>query len=147
MFEKAASNSYSARNTAKPVNFYCAAPSARSVLYLAGDFNGWIQLLHPMRLHRREDGWWFIEVPLTHGHHQYHFLVDDQPVLDPQGAGIARNERNERVSPAGSKLINFSGNNYTRCSVGMGCKRGPISKRLQGLREKTVNKLKHNQSN
>jgi len=49
-------------------------------------------------MRRREDGWWFIEVSLTHGHHQYHFLVDDKPVLDPQGAGIARNERNERVS-------------------------------------------------
>ena len=44
------------------------------------------------------DGWWFIEVQLTHGHHRYRFLVDDKPVLDPQGTGIARNERNEQVS-------------------------------------------------
>ncbi len=47
---------------------------------------------------RRVDGGWFIEVQLTHGHHRYRFLVDDQPVLDPRGTGIVRNERNERVS-------------------------------------------------
>jgi 1,4-alpha-glucan branching enzyme len=88
-------NLYSARNTAKPVHFYCVAPSARSV-YLVGDFNGWNSASHPMR--RREDGCWFIDVQLTHGHHQYCFLVDDNPVLDPLGTGIARNERNERVS-------------------------------------------------
>lgn len=95
MFGKSTSNPYSARNTTKPVNFYCAAPSARLV-YLVGDFNEWDPTSHPMR--RREDGWWFIEVSLTHGHHRYHFRVDDKPVLDPQGTGIARNERNERVS-------------------------------------------------
>lgn len=49
-------------------------------------------------MRRREDGWWFIEVHLTHGHHQYRFLVDDQPFLDPKGTGTARNERNEQVS-------------------------------------------------
>jgi len=95
MFDKSTYNPYSAKNTTKPVNFYCVATSARSV-FLLGDFNGWDPTSHPM--HRREDGWWFIEVSLTHGHHQYHFLVDDKPVLDPQGIGIARNERNERVS-------------------------------------------------
>jgi len=82
-------------NIAKPVNFCCAAPSAQSV-YLAGDFNRWNPTSHPMR--RRVDGWWFIEVQLTRGHHLYQFLVDGKAVLDPQGAGIARNERNERVS-------------------------------------------------
>ncbi len=95
MFEKTTTNPYSARNTAKPVNFYCNAPSARSV-YLVGDFNGWDATSHPMR--RRVDGWWFIEVQLTHGHHRYRFLVDGKPVLDRQGTGIARNERNEQVS-------------------------------------------------
>jgi hypothetical protein len=95
MFAKITPNPYAARNTIKPVNFYCAAPTAQSV-YLAGDFNGWDPTSHPMR--RRADGWWFIEVQLPHGHHQYLFLVDGKPVLDPQGTGIARNERNERVS-------------------------------------------------
>ena len=88
-------NPYSAKRMTKPINFHCEAPSAQSV-YLVGDFNRWNPNSHPMR--RREEGWWFIEVLLTHGHHQYLFLVDDQPVLDPRSAGIARNERNERVS-------------------------------------------------
>jgi 1,4-alpha-glucan branching enzyme len=95
MCNKGATNPYGAKTTTKPVNFYCAAPSARSV-YLVGDFNGWHPTSHPMR--RREDGWWFTEVQLTHGHHRYRFLVDEKPVLDPQGTGIARDEHNERVS-------------------------------------------------
>jgi 1,4-alpha-glucan branching enzyme len=86
---------YSARNMAKPFNFYCAASRAKSV-NLVGDFNGWDPASHPMK--RRVDGWWFLQVPLTHGHHQYRFLVDGKPVLDPHGAGVARNERNEEVS-------------------------------------------------
>ena len=49
-------------------------------------------------MRRREDGWWFIEVLLTHGHHQYMFFVDDKPVLDPQGTGIGRNEHSGQVS-------------------------------------------------
>ena len=61
-----------------------------------GDFNGWNPGSHPMR--RREDGCWFIEVQLPHGHHRYRFLVAGEPVLDPGGTGIARDERNERVS-------------------------------------------------
>ena len=48
-------------------------------------------------LHRAEGGW-FIEVHLTHGHHQYQFLVDDKCVLDPQAKDIVRNERNKRMS-------------------------------------------------
>jgi 1,4-alpha-glucan branching enzyme len=95
IFEKSTANPYSAKGMTKPVNFHCAAPSAQSV-YMTGDFNWWNPTSHPMR--RREDGWWFIEVQLTHGHHQYLFLVDGKPVLDPKGTGIARNERNERVS-------------------------------------------------
>ena len=86
---------YGAGKVAKSVTFYCAAPNANSVC-LVGDFNRWNPASHPMR--RRVDGWWFIEVQLTHGHHRYRFLVDDKPVLDPQGTGIARNERNEQVS-------------------------------------------------
>ena len=95
IFEKSTANPYSAKGMTKPVNFHCAAPAAQSV-YLVGDFNGWNPTSHPMR--RREDGWWFIEVQLNHGHHQYQFLVDGKLTLDPKGTGIARNERNERVS-------------------------------------------------
>jgi hypothetical protein len=49
-------------------------------------------------MHHRVDGGWFIEVQLTHGHHRYRFLVDGEPVLDPQATGIARDDFNERVS-------------------------------------------------
>jgi 1,4-alpha-glucan branching enzyme len=95
MFDKSTTNPYATKRTTKPVNFYCAAPSAQSV-YLVGDFNWWNPTSHPMR--RRVDGWWFIEMQLRHGHHRYRFLVDGKPVLDRQGTGIARNERDEQVS-------------------------------------------------
>ena len=80
---------------AKPVNFFCAAPEASQV-FLAGDFNDWNSYSHPMA--RQKDGSWSLQVALNHGHHHYHFLVDGKPALDPRAMGIARNERNERVS-------------------------------------------------
>jgi 1,4-alpha-glucan branching enzyme len=89
------STAYSVRDMAKPVNFYCAAPKAKSV-YLAGDFNEWDS--SSLSMERRVDGWWFLQVPLTHGYHQYRFLVDGRPRLDPHATGVARNERNEEVS-------------------------------------------------
>jgi len=83
----------SARGSAKPVNFYCAAPHAKSV-ELVGDFTHW----HPFPMRQSLDGWWFAQVMLGHGHHQYRFLVDGMPVLDPHATGITRDERNEQVS-------------------------------------------------
>jgi len=44
------------------------------------------------------DGWWIAQVELGHGHHQYQFLVDGQPMLDPHATGVVRTERDERVS-------------------------------------------------
>jgi 1,4-alpha-glucan branching enzyme len=79
----------------KPINFYCAAPEAQSVS-LMGDFNGWNPTSQPME--RRRDGWWFLQVPLTHGYHQYLFVVDGTPTLDPHATGAARNERYAKVS-------------------------------------------------
>ena len=93
--DKSTNGRYSAKNMAKPVNFYCSAPTAQFVC-LVGDFNGWNSLANPMR--RQADGCWFAQVQLTHGHHRYCFLVDGVPALDPRGSGITRNERNERVS-------------------------------------------------
>jgi len=86
---------YSARNMAKPVNFFLTAPEAREVSVI-GDFNDWNAEENPML--RRLDGVWFVQVPLTHGHHEYQFLVDGNPTIDPQAMGVARNERGERVS-------------------------------------------------
>jgi len=44
------------------------------------------------------DGRWMASLDLTHGYHQYLFLVDGTPALDPNATGKARNERNEPVS-------------------------------------------------
>lgn len=86
---------YSAKNNVKPIHFYCVAPQARNVV-LVGDFNGWNHLANSLQ--RQPDGSWTTQVRLHHGHHLYVFLVDGQPILDPNAQGIARNAKNERVS-------------------------------------------------
>jgi 1,4-alpha-glucan branching enzyme len=88
-------NRYSAKNMAKPVPFSCFAPDARQV-FIVGDFNDWDPAAHPMK--RQPDGAWRIDLPLTHGHHHYLFLIDGKPTLDPRANGVARNEKNEKVS-------------------------------------------------
>jgi len=47
---------------------------------------------------RMPDGGWTIRVELPHGHHQYLFLVDGKPTLDPNAMGKVHNERDETVS-------------------------------------------------
>lgn len=97
---------YQPRSTAPPqgpsgrrqlhlVDFFCRAPQAKSVS-LIGDFNQWQPLAHPMT--RMPDGGWRIRMELPHGHHQYLFLVDGKPTLDPNAMGKVHNERNEIVS-------------------------------------------------
>jgi 1,4-alpha-glucan branching enzyme len=88
------SNRYSAKNNLKLVAFICRAPKANDV-YLAGDFNDWDPWANHMK--RQVDGAWRLEVLLSHGHHQYIFLVDGEPVLDPQLTG----------SPATTKTRGF----------------------------------------
>jgi 1,4-alpha-glucan branching enzyme len=61
-----------------------------------GDFNGWNPEAHPMQ--RQPDGAWLLQVPLHHGHHQYRFLVDAKPVLDPRASGVVRDRNGERAS-------------------------------------------------
>jgi 1,4-alpha-glucan branching enzyme len=84
---------YSAKNSLRPINFYCAAPEAKKV-EITGDFNHW----HLFPMSRLLDGWWFVRLELCHGHHQYRFIVDGMPRLDPNAIGSAVDERNERVS-------------------------------------------------
>jgi 1,4-alpha-glucan branching enzyme len=86
---------YSAKKTAKPVNFICVAPGANRV-HLVGDFNDWDPEAYPMK--RQSDGAWLIQIPLPHGHHHYQFLVDGKPMLDPKAQGVARNEQDGKVS-------------------------------------------------
>lgn len=77
------------------VNFYCVAPDAQCVR-LVGDFNGWDLAATPMR--RMPDGRWLASLELHHGYHQYLFLVDGIPQLDPNATGVARDDNNQRVS-------------------------------------------------
>ncbi len=82
-------------NTATPANFLCPAPDAKSV-YLVGDFNDWDPTAHPMR--QQADGSWLLQVSLLHGRHQYQFLVDGKPMLDPGATGIGHSQWNGQVS-------------------------------------------------
>jgi 1,4-alpha-glucan branching enzyme len=86
---------YSARKMAKPINFVCLAPDAHKV-FLLGDFNDWDPSSHPMK--KQPDGAWQAQVPLTHGHHHYRFLVDGKPILDPRAQGVARDHTGQKVS-------------------------------------------------
>ena len=86
---------YSASRTRHHVDFFCEAPEAERV-NLVGDFNGWDLAATPMK--RLPDGRWMTSLDLHHGHHRYVFMVDGTPTLDPRASGMARNERNERVS-------------------------------------------------
>jgi 1,4-alpha-glucan branching enzyme len=86
---------YSAKKTAKPINFHCIAPEARHVS-LIGDFNNWEPNANPMK--RLPDGAWFVQVPLCHGHHTYLFLIDGIPVIDKRAQGTVRNSQNQKVS-------------------------------------------------
>jgi hypothetical protein len=52
-------------------------------------------------MEQRLDGWWFLQVPLAHGHHQYQFLVDGIPTLDPHATGVTQNARYAQVSVIG----------------------------------------------
>jgi len=90
---KPGSGKYSAHDSLRPVNFYCQAPSARSVR-ICGDFNHW----SPLPMQRRLDGWWWISLLLCHGHHRYRFLVDGLPVLDSAATGIGRDDHGDPVS-------------------------------------------------
>ncbi len=90
---KHASERYSARDSLRPTHFYCAAPDAKSV-QITGDFNHW----QPTPMNRRPDGWWYIQEMLCHGHHQYLFVVDGVPMLDPAATGVGFDDRGEQVS-------------------------------------------------
>lgn len=74
---------YSAKRNLHHARFFCHAPQARTVA-LVGDFNGWDPAATPMM--RQPDGNWMTGLELSHGYHQYHFLVDGKPTLDPNAA-------------------------------------------------------------
>jgi len=86
---------YSAKQNLHRANFFCDAPEAQGVA-LIGDFNNWNPFANPMV--RQPDGRWMASVELTHGYHEYLFLVDGKPVLDPNATGKTRNVLNHPVS-------------------------------------------------
>jgi len=86
---------YSAKRNLHRVNFFCDAPQAKQVS-LVGDFNDWNPYTTPMV--RQADGRWMSSVELTHGYHEYLFLVDGKPELDPNATGKTRNALNQPVS-------------------------------------------------
>ena len=86
---------YSAKRNLHHANFFCHAPQARQVS-LVGDFNDWDPKATPMV--RQADGRWMASLELSHGYHQYLFLVDGRLTLDPHATGKARNGRDEPVS-------------------------------------------------
>jgi len=83
------------RPVSELIKFHCGALQAHAV-HLAGDFNDWNPLSHPM--HRQADGSWMLQLPLTRGYHPYQFMVDGEPILDPTAIGAPFIERMERVS-------------------------------------------------
>lgn len=89
------SDRYCASKMKKPVNFMHVAPGAKEV-FIVGDFNDWSPSANPME--SRPGGSWVAQLDLTHGAHHYYFLVDGQVALDKRAQGVARNEKNERVS-------------------------------------------------
>lgn len=98
VLERESSSQVRYEKTVKPINFYYLAPEAESV-YLIGDFNRWNPRAHPME--KRPDGWWYVQVPLSHGYHEYLYLVDGTPTLDPHATGVTANARYAKVSITG----------------------------------------------
>ncbi len=90
------SNRYSARRLLHLVDFYCRTPHAKAVS-LVGDFNNWDPAANPME--RMADGCWRLRLELHHGHHQYVFLVDGEPVLDPHAQGKVRRPNGHEQPP------------------------------------------------
>ncbi len=85
----------SAKRNLHHVTFICRAPQAREVS-LVGDFNDWVPAANPMV--RQPDGRWAASLEISHGYHEYLFLVNGQPTLDPNASGKTRNALNEPVS-------------------------------------------------
>ncbi len=86
---------YSAKRNLHHADFFCHAPAAKQVS-IVGDFNNWQANASPMI--RQPDGRWMASLELSHGYHEYAFLVDGKRVLDPDAAGRTKDSHNEPVS-------------------------------------------------
>ena len=70
----------------KPIVFRYANSSARKVA-VVGTFNKWNPEANPME--QMVDGTWQIIIEVPRGHFEYHFLVDNAPVLDPERGTVS----------------------------------------------------------
>jgi 1,4-alpha-glucan branching enzyme len=86
---------YSAKRNLHHADFFCHAPEAKQVSII-GDFNHWHPNATPMV--RQPDGYWKAGLELSHGYHQYAFIVDGVRVLDPKATGKTRDTENQPVS-------------------------------------------------
>ena len=86
---------YSAKRNLHHADFFCHAPEAKRVSII-GDFNDWNPNATPMI--RQPDGHWMVSLELTHGYHQYVFLVDGKRALDPKAAGRTKDPQHEPAS-------------------------------------------------
>jgi len=86
---------YSAKRNLHHTDFFCHAPEAKKVS-IVGDFNSWNP--NATTMIRQPDGQWMASLELTHGYHQYAFLLDGKRVLDPNAAGRTRGPQNQSVS-------------------------------------------------
>ena len=86
---------YSAKRNLHRANFFCHAPEAKRVS-IVGDFNNWDPNAIPMIC--QPDGQWMASLELSHGYHEYAFLVDGKRVLDPDAAGKTKDRYNQPVS-------------------------------------------------
>jgi 1,4-alpha-glucan branching enzyme len=64
------------------------------MVQLVGDFNHW----HPILMKRNTGGFWFIQLRLHQGRHEYRFLVDGEPTLDLHATRIGRGHHDQPVS-------------------------------------------------
>ena len=88
---------YSAKRNLHHADFFCHAPEAKQVSII-GDFNDWNP--NATTMIRQPNGWWMAGLELTHGYHQYVFLVDGKRVLDPNAAGATKDSQCQPVSLA-----------------------------------------------
>jgi 1,4-alpha-glucan branching enzyme len=86
---------YSAKRNLHHAYFFCQAPEAKQVS-IVGDLNNWNPNANPLT--RQPDGRWMASLELSHGYHQYAFLVDGKRALDPNAAGRTRDPHNDPVS-------------------------------------------------
>lgn len=72
----------------KNINFYFNDPDAENV-FLLGDFNGWHQEKHPMKINGH--GIFEKTIKINPGRYEYKFLVDGQWKNDPENLSSCAN--------------------------------------------------------